>query len=173
MSVLDLPIIGDITRGNPRAEQRSAEEFAPLLQAVLNEPGVRSVSWYQRTPYFNDGDPCVFSAYFSSVRMVGQAAPNEDDEDYEEEGEGFPPYSEAGQALIGRWEKGWNADRTVYGYVGEYAGPNKSLFLALDAFSKAIDSGAFDDVLLDKFGDHATVKVVKDEGIYVDYYEHE
>jgi hypothetical protein len=31
----------------------------------------------------------------------------------------------------------------------------------------------FDDVLLSKFGDHAKVRVVVGDGIYVDFYEHD
>lgn len=35
--------------------------FAELVQPVFVEfPGLRWFSWAQYTPYFNDGDPCVF-----------------------------------------------------------------------------------------------------------------
>lgn len=37
--------------------------FAELVQPIFAEfPGLRWFSWTQYTPYFNDGDPCVFGA---------------------------------------------------------------------------------------------------------------
>jgi hypothetical protein len=64
---LGIPIEGDITRGYEE-NQRPIEEFSPILQAVLNDSSIIEFGWRQYTPYFNDGDPCVFSANTTWVR---------------------------------------------------------------------------------------------------------
>lgn len=61
-SFLGLPVEGDIFE-SPRVEQRPVEELAPIIQAALDDPNIVEFGWEQFTPYFNDGDPCVFSVY--------------------------------------------------------------------------------------------------------------
>ena len=60
-TVLGRAVTGDVTRGSKKnVEQKPGEEFLPLLDAVLKCDRVHSVRWSQYTPYFNDGDACVF-----------------------------------------------------------------------------------------------------------------
>lgn len=35
-----------------------------ILKPLFEYPGVESIYWTQYTPYFNDGDPCVFHVHF-------------------------------------------------------------------------------------------------------------
>jgi hypothetical protein len=53
-------------------------EFAPMVAPLFEKhPKIESFSWTQYTPYFNDGDECVFSTNFDySLEINGE---NEDD----------------------------------------------------------------------------------------------
>lgn len=48
-----------------------------------NNPGLKSFSWPQYTPYFNDGDPCVFRASTNtySIRINGICEDDESEDD--------------------------------------------------------------------------------------------
>lgn len=69
--------------------QNGKELMAEAFRTVFDEnPNLIKIQWTQYTPYFNDGDPCIFSRkvmnyYFSSLEEK-----DEDDED-----EGIPLYS--------------------------------------------------------------------------------
>lgn len=160
MTFLALPINGDIQHST-RKDQRSEGELSPIVQAALDQPGVTEVSWRQYTPYFNDGDPCVFGAHGFSCVVDGV------------EVEDFPPYSEDEVAVIGHWQRRWDQTDRVYNYQGEYVGPNQARFEALTNLSDAINHGEFLDVLLKLFGDNAEVRVVAGDSVYVDSCEHD
>lgn len=167
-----IPVTGDIHRGDEPKDQRPLEEFGPILQAVLESPDVAAVKWTQYTPYFNDGEPCVFGANEIEVKFVPDAAARlaalpdailgrydaeEDDED------------ERG------WLEGWNL--TTYDRDARESVPNPQFadepwigpVIALDL---AVEGGEFDRVLLTAFGDHANVVVTR-EGIEVEEYTHD
>lgn len=147
-----LPINGSIVYGNERKAQRPVEEFSPLLQAALDAHGITEITWTQYTPYFNDGEPCVFGAYLRNVTVDSVIAE-------------FPPYAERDRAALGYRQTANNG--------GRYEGPDAHRYDAIAALSSAIDNGEFDDVLLKLFGDHAEVNVKPGDGIYIEYYEHD
>lgn len=65
------PIEGEIPRySEGQAEQYAPELFLEALDNLLSHPSVRFVEWRQYTPYFNDGDPCTFSAYLCGINTV-------------------------------------------------------------------------------------------------------
>lgn len=156
---LGIPVEGNITRGNKRTDQKPVEELQPLLQAVLDDPAVVEFGWEQYTPYFNDGEPCEFRVYepwFRTVFDIGVA--NGDEElnlDFHRT-LGTRHYDSEKRAYV-------DLTRSI----GVIATADRCKALA-DAF----ESDAFDDVLLEAFGDHAEV-IVKREGITVTFYEHE
>ncbi|MFE3202188.1 hypothetical protein [Embleya sp. NPDC059237] len=159
-SFLGLPVKGDIIRGRNRVDQRPLEELQPLLQAVLDDPTIVEFGWRQYTPYFNDGEPCEFSAHAPWFRT------DTDDEDastwdlemYDHPSLGDQPRS---------WD---NATRT---YVDRpYEGPDEARYRRCHDLASAIENTAFENVLLQAFGDHAEITVRKD-GIEVETYEHE
>lgn len=76
-------IEGDVSMGDAPKEQHADELLVKALDELLAVEGVEAVRWRQYTPYFNDGDPCVFSAHGVSVKLID--AP-EDAGDY---GDGF------------------------------------------------------------------------------------
>lgn len=59
------------------AKEAIRDRFASLFAAY---PDVEGVRWTQYTPYFNDGEPCVFSVNSPDILLVG-GDPDEEDEE--------------------------------------------------------------------------------------------
>lgn len=164
-SFLGVPVHGDIQHGQKRANQRPITELQPLFQAVLDDPLIASFGWTQYTPYFNDGDPCTFRVGEAWFRTVSDTTLDDDEE------LGVNGYSK--HPVLGEIEReyaGTYPNRQVTSET--YTGEHESTFRACLALSSALESDAFDDVLLEAFGDHARV-VVSREGIDVEFYEHD
>lgn len=160
-SFLGIPVEGDITRGATRVEQRPIEELQPLLEAVLQDPFIDSFGWHQYTPYFNDGEPCEFTIYTPWFRTVNEID-NTELEEYELEVGSHPTLGTRGEWIPA--ERTWER-LTLTPEVAASSARCKAL-------SDAVDSGAFEHVLLDAFGDHAGVTVRRD-GITVEFYHHD
>jgi hypothetical protein len=169
---LGIPIEGDIIRGSVKPNQRPIEELAPLFQAAFSHPEVWRIGWGQSTPYFNDGDPCIFSVDEVWADPVGNLDDLENLEDeYDDRGwhDGIDYDKRWGEYPYLGWEGEYPNRKKVLGpYEGEY----KAAYDDLLALSEALESEAFDDVLLDKFGDHAKIVVYRDR-ISVEFYEHD
>ena len=153
-----LTIDGEITAGAKRANQRPAEELAPLLQALVDDTSITSFGWTQYTPYFNDGDPCVFNAHTPWVRTEWDA-------------DGVDEYAvEVSDSHPSLGNERWNGDaRRWETFVNEHY--DKARYDRCKAMAAALEGGEFDDVLIDRFGDHAEVTVTRG-GITVAFYEH-
>lgn len=154
---LGIPVEGDITRGDKRAEQRPIEELQPLLAAVLADEFVTEFGWTQYTPYFNDGEPCIFGVNTPWVRTTEDSdasASYELDVDSSHPTLGNRVYRE------GRF---YDIDRSP---------ERTATYERCKAFAAAIEGGAFEDVFLEAFGDHAEVTVRRD-GITVEFYSHD
>ncbi|WP_433259214.1 hypothetical protein ACQPYK_49485 (plasmid) [Streptosporangium sp. CA-135522] len=163
---LGIPIEGEIIRSN-KDEQKPIEEFAPLMQAVLDDPTVQAFGWQQCTPYFNDGDECIFSAGSLWIRTDADPAPEAGDEwDWRRNhlvGNHHP--------TLGERPRVWDSVTRVHTQLS-YTGPDEDRYDRCLALSNAISSGYSDNVLLDAFGDHAEITITRD-GITVDTYDHE
>ncbi|MCX4801729.1 hypothetical protein OG594_08705 [Streptomyces sp. NBC_01214] len=156
---LGIPVEGDITEGSTRVEQKPIEEFQPTLQAMLDDPTIVEFGWRQYTPYFNDGEPCEFSAYGTWVRTT-------DDKDVEDDYElEVDSHRTLGKRPYRRQPDGEYA-------VQPYEGPDEARYDRCRALGGAVEGGRFETVLLAAFGDHAAVTVRRD-GIQVDFYEHD
>lgn len=159
---MGMSVEGDINEGDKREKQRPLEDLQPILQALLDDDGIVEFGWSQYTPYFNDGEPCTFSANAAWVRTEAEAG-NEDlragglDVDY--------------HPSLGKRPSTYNRETQSYDY-GAYEGPDEGRYDRARALAKAIDGGEFLDVLLEAFGDHAEVTVRRD-GIQVDSYDHD
>lgn len=79
-------IEGEIKTGDALKEQHPESEFTDALDKVLSIDGVEAVRWRQYTPYFNDGDPCVFGANDAYVKLADA------DEEAGDYGDGFLDY---------------------------------------------------------------------------------
>ncbi len=129
-----------------------AEKGEALLIKVFNEffqnyPEVKAVAWTQYTPYFNDGEPCVFKIrdfYGSSSESYDE---NRGLEYGEPSKEGVTVYS---------------ADAFVFGDQEYHSG--------LADLVKKLRGGK--EVLLAAIGDHAKVFVTKD-GLDIEEYSHD
>lgn len=121
---------------------------------------------------FSVGEP-----WFRTVDDVKPKAADSDDEDedYDDEDDYSFQIGYSGHPTLGKQDYGWdNASdwdnrRKIY---GPYEGSHEASFLACRALSDAMNSGAFEDVMLEAFGDHARV-TVKASGITVDEYSHD
>lgn len=159
---LGIEIDGNIIRTEGSKPQRPLEEFAPILQALLDDPTIVEFGWRQYTPYFNDGDPCKFSANGVWVRTDADGdADSVDTSDLEVD------YNKH----LGERPRTWNHETKAYD-EGPYEGPDEARYDRCRALSNAVDGGEFYEVLLGAFGDHAEVTVRRD-GIKVEFYDHD
>lgn len=162
-SFLGIPVEGEITRRD-RPPQRSLSELRPLLTAVLDDDAVVEFGWQQYTPYFNDGDTCEFDAHSFWARTASDADAQADRRDLQ-----LGRYANLHRTLGGRRL----AESGAYPRPElPYEGADEERYVRVRALADAIDGGEFDDVLLEAFGDHATV-TVRRTGILVEYYEHD
>lgn len=160
---LGIPISGEISAGNPTVEQYPREQFEPLVKALLDDPFVVEFGWHQYTPYFNDGDPCVFGAGELWVRT-------QDDTDDEDE-----DYYDRHESLTLGYKHPTLGGTVGYAWRGEevkYVGNHEELWSKAKKLDSAIQGGHFDNVLLELFGDHAEI-IVRRTGISVDEYSHD
>lgn len=163
---LGIPVSGDITQGATRNEQFPTEDLSPLLQAVLNDPTIVEFGWRQYTPYFNDGDTCEFSVHGVWVRTTAEVGDvNQYGEEYSDYDLDADYHPSLGGYIYGYDEYG------KYTRLG-YKGPDEDRYNRVQALDSAIQSGRYDDALLEAFGDHAHITVNK-TGIEVESYEHE
>lgn len=173
---LGIPIEGELNEGSTRVPQRPAEEFAPLMQAVLDDPGVEYFGWIQYTPFFNDGDVCEFSAHGLWVVSPDQFdVLSEETDDPEDVWDDFDSeefsldYGNHAKEAFGEY-RNQEYDREEHRYTsGEYFGPDQERYDRLLALSHAIGGRAFECVLLDKFGDHAEIRVCRDKFVVHEY----
>lgn len=162
-SFLGVPVEGDVPAGTPRPVQRPLSDLEPLLRAVLTDDGVLSFGWTQYTPYFNDGERCVFGVNEPWFRTTTDAERNADDEDDND-------------ALAISIHPTLAPDRydRVSGRFVPVERDTESVhrYARCQALADALVTGEFDDVLLDAFGDHAHVRISR-SGIVVDSFEHD
>jgi hypothetical protein len=176
-SFLGVRVEGEINEGEKRANQRPLWELEPLLRAVIDDPEIHSFGWQQYTPYFNDGEPCVFRVYDPWFVTNADAATLTIDSDgyihdfeQDEYQVSYSDHPSLGQQAW-TWSGHWPDRVKVY---GEYTGTNKACYERCRALSDAFDSDAFDDVLLTAFGDHCKVTFSRAKMTFVvDSYEHD
>ena len=159
---LGIPVDGTITRPDPTVEQRPLSDLEPLIRAVLADETIVEFGWTQYTPYFNDGDTCVFGIHNPWFRTP--ADPVVDIQVTWQLRLDDPVHPSLGGRMHSRVDGRWE--------YGEYAGPDLERYDRARVLSDALDSGAFDQVLLETFGEHAHITVRRD-GITVDSYFHE
>ncbi|GEM_PF-1696539 len=180
---LGMRIVGDYNQGSLRKDQRPAGELGKLVRTVFADGVIDAVRWDQATPYFNDGDPCVFSADGGSlrVRLVDrtlnehEAQDAEDSADYRTSAEDFALGWVETDTYGARDPFALLVGRRTYdrGYSARIEGPHVELAKAVYALKDAIGGGEFDDALLELFGDHATITVPASGDIEVQEYSHD
>jgi hypothetical protein len=115
-------------------------------------PGISALRWTQYTPYFNDGDACVFGVgevYFTNAK---------------------------GEQLndVNSWGEydGDNENVWVEYYMPYLSGKEGVNAASCEFLSSMINSSEMRDIMEQMFGDHVCVTVTR-EGIDVEEYEHD
>lgn len=120
-------------------------EFAAMFDA---HPTVKAVRWRQYTPYFNDGDECIFSVHGPSMRLEESTARDGEEED---------GYLNEYDNYVRKFVDGK--------FIG---GPGKERYDAVNA----LVTGIPEDLMKAVFGDHAEITATRD-GFEVEEYEHD
>ncbi|WP_371666004.1 hypothetical protein OG306_33290 [Streptomyces sp. NBC_01241] len=164
---LGMPVSGDITHGSTRREQKPLEELAPLFQALIDDPTIVEFGWRQYTPYFNDGDTCEFGVNGLWARTTAEV--DTDEEEFSSMYDLDVDYHPSLGKVSGHYEGEWPDRKFVR---DGYEGPDEDRYNRCQELDGALQSGAFDNVLLDHFGDHALITVRKGS-IEVEFHDHD
>lgn len=151
---LGVPVNGEITYYAKRTvEQHDPRILLNMLDELVALPHVEAVRWEQYTPYFNDGEACVFNVYYVAVRLDVSDGEFLHDMDLRTLGEGAS------------WKERF--DNAVYEYEGV---DTTDIYSMLVALNDEVDH--HDQILLEKFGDPAQV-TYDGEAFNVEFYEHD
>jgi len=142
--------LAEIAKKKEELTAELRQDFAPMLKPLFDKSNgkIQSISWTQYTPYFNDGEECIFSVNLDySFKINGEDS--EDAEDY-----------------VNFWDKeiGWpskpnpNYDKFQSDIISEF---------------KEILSSIDDEFYKDLFGDHVEVTVNSSGEIETEGYEHD
>ena len=165
MSKLD-----DLISAHEKMKLEYKKQAQDLFKEMAKEfwdknPGLTAVKWTQYTPYFNDGDPCVFGVndvIFTNAEDHENVSPWGD---YEGEDEDvFATWSIADllkESTYAISEKERKAALKIIDKIDEQA---------CNEFSLAVSQ--LDDVMKDMFGDHVQVTLTRD-GFDIEDYDHD
>lgn len=144
-------------------------DFAPMLKPLFDKSNgkIKSLGWTQYTPYFNDGDECVFRVNKSidyGIKVNGEYLEDTDgligSSEYALRHYGTPQYD----SWVERYpevkinEESKESDLLIYGILKEFS----DLLESID-----------DEFFKDLFGDHVLVTVYADGEIETEEYEHD
>lgn len=138
----------EISKLKSEALEISQSIFDDFRNHIFNKYSeLESFGWKQYTPYFNDGDACLFYANIDYLII---------NDEYAEDSNWF------NKENIINWGQ-WNKD--LKEHVGRVEEPNMNYNqLLVNAYNEIVSFlGNFDnDFYLTKFGDHAEVTITKD-----------
>lgn len=124
-------------------------------------PDLVSFSWVQYTPYFNDGDECVFGVDDYSIGLAWRNMTDDEQDDADDN----------------MWEETFYrnakyADPSVElpSYLSQYE--DKRWLFEAGELASGLISGVDEATMKDLFGDHVKVTVTRD-GIDTEYYDHD
>lgn len=162
------------------------KDFPTMFTELFAQaPKLKSVSWTQYTPYFNDGDTCEFSAHTDDLYVNGSNS-NYDDDDYDEDDEdaisinptlyitlSTPEEVRINKELCEQTGRSWYAKAGI-GDSGLAPNPkyDADADRAVDAIAEVL-SQIPDDFLLELFGDHTKVTINSNGTIETEDYEHD
>lgn len=135
--------------------EKIMKQFSDILRGYFEEDTeCKVITWTQYTPYFNDGEECVFRvndpAFYSSEEAL---------EEYEYDGDLTAPSSYYDELkLYDSTRKAWR--------------PAEGLEINRGKLSKIIGSDSLADILKLTFGDHVKV-TVRPDGITSEEYDHD
>lgn len=143
------------------------EQARSLFMEITKEffdknPGITAIKWTQYTPYFADGDPCVFGVNDPTFTNANEEELEQVSPWGEYEGEDESVWAMESYALCSNSEW-YKEDREKVSGVD---------FESCQFFSKMICSSEMEDVLAVMFDDHVVVTATR-EGFDVEDYDHD
>jgi len=159
-------------------------EFPAMFKELFAQaPNLKSVGWTQYTPYFSDGDECIFSVHADVDRLYINEIHRDDLYDCEEAAISISPfiYSKlltdedvlTNKVLCAQHRRTWYSNATI-GQDGLAPNPR------YDATSHKILEEISDilcsipkEFLKDLFGDHVKVTIDTDGDIEIEEYSHD
>jgi hypothetical protein len=164
MTILDNPVKGDVSRySEGLREQHDPQILADALAEAFAHPSIVAIRWTQYTPYFNDGDACVFSVYADDD--IWKFTTTADDAgDYENGWESIYNLYENVE-----WVGKYPDSKAVYTYKND---ENRELHELCRKVQGVLGSGHHNVLLNQKFGDPATVTAYPDR-FEVEHYDHD
>lgn len=161
-----LSIKEEMARLKEEARVRVKEFFKKGTGHIFKKfPEVKSISWSQYTPYFNDGEECVFSVQNEDFYVNGF-------DRYEDSPWRMGSYFE-GEKLVLKSDEldyDWKKDENNKNYK-EYKHPNSrsiQIQKEIESFLTQLDTDDYRTM----FGDHAFV-IVRENEIIVEEYDHD
>ena len=149
------------------SQRRGRDLALDALKVFFEEaPRVYMVGWTQYTPYFNDGDACVFSVH--DIHILTFNDYREYREDLDEDDDFYP------ENYIWDWPCVWSMGQ---GWMGEH--PNRErvwreewadIGPALEKLEECFQTA--DSVLEAAFGDHSQIFATR-ENVRVEEYQHD
>lgn len=126
---------------------RGKEIFKEGVSSIFTEyPNLRSFSWQQYTPYFNDGEECVFRVHSDYVDIKfkdGRSPANN-----------IPVHE---------------GEMEYYITDGDITREDVPMLIKIGQLINAVPSNIMKDI----FGDHTEITCYDDGGFQVEHYEHE
>lgn len=153
------------------------KEQSSLFQKEINvvfenffkeNPEVKAIRWTQYTPYFNDGDECVFGVNEPSFFVGEFDSKKEYDYDEIEELEQvvFKPGDWIYQSAKEKTDDPWYSN-----LIKQYENQRKGLAEASESLKNLLERN--DEVMEQVFGNHVEVTVVPGKDPIVEEYEHD
>jgi hypothetical protein len=164
--------LNDLIAAQEALAKKFREEAQELFKDVTKEffatnPGIKAVVWTQYTPYFNDGDECIFSVNAPTFTN----AEGDDLEDVTAWGE----YDGDNESVWAAENLGWVLDRGRKYHEKEAALIEASGGIdmkSVDAFSAMLQSTEMEPVMLAMFENHVKVTATA-QGFDVSEYDHD
>jgi hypothetical protein len=155
-------IIKSFTEYKQTVQETLKKEFKAIITKLFEENSeLKAIVWEQFTPYFSDGDPCIFSV--NEVAFTNATGDDLDDIRYGE----YDGENEDVRVLSSYFTPNSQWSRKE---DNEYA---KLIdFKTFKAFGQLMTSSEMKDVMLATFGDHVRVVVTR-EGFSIDEFDHE
>jgi hypothetical protein len=164
--------LDDLITAQQALAAKFREEAQELFKEVTKEffetnPGITAIKWSQYTPYFNDGEECIFSVN----QPCFTNAPDDELEnvtaygDYDGEAEGVWATDSINYVLTSGRE--WHAETADA--IRKSGGID---IASTDSFSSMLQSHEMQDVMQAMFDNHVVVTATRN-GFDVEEYDHE
>ena len=147
-------LINEYSEFRNRFQAQAQDLFKDCVKDLFAAvPEITVIKWTQYTPYFNDGEACVFRV-------------------------GSPTFSNAADPdNVSAWGELSDENEGEWAFEGNYGMPDAlkndmDKFRAVRDFSAIVDNGEMEEVFEAMFGDHVMVTITRD-GIDVSDYEHD